>query len=249
MIEDTNMRIPAPHSKLLSDAAPCRTPVTPKSLLKSCLAFSVFNEACYQDPFKWGGDSISAELPQPSPSTRASKRRRTTRATFFEVSSTSPQVPSRSVDSPKVRLVKFGEKSLCFIQWKEGSQYFIYSEVIKVVFVDRARSSVNLRARLLGAPHTLVKQTDYTLARKLKSTGAVSQRSCSNLRLIEFTDLLRLITSFKYAPKLKTGHREDNMTSLHISQVDSEVMDLTDRDLEPMAKLRMLAKIINCNED
>ena len=48
---------------------------------------------------------------------------------------------------------------------------------------------------------------------------------------------------------MKTGHREDDVNSLHISQVDSEVMNLTDRDLEPIAKLRMLAKIINCNED
>ena len=31
-----------------SDAALCKTPMTPKSLLNSCLALSVFGDSCYQ---------------------------------------------------------------------------------------------------------------------------------------------------------------------------------------------------------
>ena len=60
---------------------------------------------------------------------------------------------------------------------------------------------------------------------------------------------LRLITSFKFAPRMKTGHREDARILLHVAQVDSSVRDLTHSASKRMEKLRILADIVNRNED
>ena len=80
---------------------------------------------------------------------------------------------------------------LPFLTFTDPYNCIIIAQVYKVLFSDRARSSVNLRKRMLGTPHTLVQRTDYMLARKLKSAGVVDRRSCSTLGLLEFTDLVR----------------------------------------------------------
>ncbi|KAL5262320.1 hypothetical protein ACHWQZ_G007895 [Mnemiopsis leidyi] len=236
-VEDSDVMKAGLHGKLLSDAALCKTPMTPKSLLKSCLALSVFSDTFYPDKPKYEDQSINHDSPSPSPA----KRRKISPFSLFRGSQPGadvfPNLEQR--ESPTVRRILFGGKSLCFIYWEEGPEHFIYNEVVKVFFPSRARSSVNLRRVLLGTAHTQVQRTDYALARILKDSGVVDRRSCSNLKLIALTDLLRM----------KTGHKQQSRLLFHIVQVDSAVREVTERALGPLEKLRKMAETTTKNED